>query len=232
MLIANMVVRNESDSYLSQVLTRLQDQVDLICITDDCSDDDTVELARSFEKVQLQIMSEPTFTTNEGKLRQASWEWLEQHVAEPNNTLVLAIDADEELYMTGPDLQYFSDIQQYDVFGVQFYHMWNESQYRVDGAWRPNTSTRCFRYFPGGRFRDRQLAPGSEPEYVQSLISQGRFIPNTGLVMKHLSYIKDEDKQQKYERYMAIDGGAFHASSHINSIIDPTEKVSLERWVW
>jgi hypothetical protein len=38
--------------------------------------------------------------------------------------------------------------------------------------------------------------------------------------MKHLSYIKDEDKKAKFDRYMKLDGGAFHANNHILSIMD------------
>jgi hypothetical protein len=44
---------------------------------------------------------------------------------------------------------------------------------------------------------------------------------NTGLVMQHLGYVRDEDKKAKYDRYMKIDGGDFHAMNHIQSIMDP-----------
>jgi hypothetical protein len=39
--------------------------------------------------------------------------------------------------------------------------------------------------------------------------------------MQHLGYMRDEDKQAKYERYSTIDRGEFHNINHINSIIDP-----------
>ena len=39
--------------------------------------------------------------------------------------------------------------------------------------------------------------------------------------MQHLGYVRDEDKQAKYERYMRLDGGDFHARAHLESIIDP-----------
>jgi hypothetical protein len=41
------------------------------------------------------------------------------------------------------------------------------------------------------------------------------------LIMQHLGYIHDSDKESKYERYSQLDGGKFHNLNHINSIIDP-----------
>ncbi len=236
MIIANMVVRNEAGAYLPQVLERLQNQVDLITITDDCSDDNTVEVARSFEKVSCQVLDKPMFRENEGMLRQASWKWMENNIYhqnwDPNDVLVLAIDADEELYETGPKLEELATWQQFGVFDVTFFHMWNETHFRVDGGWRPHGSFRCFRYEPHGVFRDRKLACGSEPTYVFEKLHTPQYCRNTGLVMKHLSYIKDEDKKIKHDRYVELDGGAFHAGAHIKSIMDPPEKVALGPWTF
>src|SRR5688500_8392024 len=102
MIVANMVVRNEADNYLEQVLNRLQDQVDVIFVTDDASTDGTVDLLKSYDKVRVQEMEVPVFRTNEGLLRQRSWDFLSTSLEDQENTLVLAIDADEELYETGP----------------------------------------------------------------------------------------------------------------------------------
>jgi glycosyltransferase involved in cell wall biosynthesis len=228
-LIANMVARNEEPHYLKQVLNRLKDQVDDIIFTDDCSDDRTAEIAESVG-CKVQQMPEPTFATNEGKLRQASWKFLENYADE--ETWVLAIDADEELYVTGHPLKVLIENTRYSVYDVEFYHMWNEAQYRVDKAWAPHGSTRFFRFMPGGHFKDRALACGSEPTYVHEMINRGLYHKNSGLKMKHLSYIKDEDKQKKYDRYSAIDGGKFHANAHIQSILDPVSNVILHDWKW
>lgn len=229
-VIANLVVRNEADAYLTRVLDRLSDQVDLICVTDDHSDDNTVELAASYDKVKVRVMAEPTFRVHEGRLRQASWEFLESNVTNPSDTMVLAIDADEELYCTGPSLHELAEWRNYNVFNVMFFHMWNENQFRTDGGWHPHGSTRYFRYQPGGHFQDRQLACGSEPTYVMQWVRSRQFMQRSGLVMKHLSYIRDEDKKKKFERYAELDGGAFHAGAHIKSIIDPPERVTLDNW--
>jgi len=228
-ILANMVVRNESPHYLHQVLSRLKDQVDEIIVTDDCSDDDTANIAESYG-AKVQVMPEPTFSIHEGRLRQASWDHFENYA--DNNTWCLAIDADEELYVTKHSLEQLMDDMRLDVYSIEFYHMWNPTQYRIDKAWHPHGSSRMFRYKEGGRFKDRALACGSEPTYVQEDIAAGRFYSNTGLKMKHLSYIKDEDKKKKYERYAAIDGGKFHANAHIESILDPIDTIKLANWEW
>ncbi len=228
-IIANMVVRNEADAYLPQVLDRLSEQVDLICVTDDASDDSTLDLLAKYPKVRSQVMPEPTFRVHEGRLRQASWDFLSQHVTD-DDTMILAIDADEELYETQYALRDLAAIGSLDVFNINFFHMWNETEFRVDGGWRPHGSSRFFRYQPGGQFADRQMACGSEPTYVQHLIRMRKYFVPTGLMMKHLSYIKDEDKRKKYDRYVELDGGAFHAGPHIQSIIDPPERVTLQPW--
>lgn len=218
-LIANIVGRNEADKYLDRILSRLADQVDEICFTDDHSDDNTAGIAASYG-AHVMVMPEPTFMTHEGKLRQASWEHLESVVGNDHDWFVLAIDCDEELYDPGNVISSILDQNHFDVANIQFYHMWNETQFRVDKAWAPHPSSRLFRYFSNGVFQQRALACGSEPMYVQGLIRAGKYLGNSGLVMKHLSYIKDEDKQAKYERYAKIDGGAFHANTHIESILD------------
>lgn len=219
-LVANIVGRNEADKYLHRVLSRLRDQVDMICFTDDHSDDDTAQIAANYGAI-VQQMSEPTFNTHEGKLRQASWEHLEQCIGDDHDYFVLAIDCDEELYETRVPIRELINQSMFDVLNIEFYHMWNENQFRVDKAWAPHPSSRLFRFLPNGVFQQRQLACGSEPMYVQALIRQGRYYPQSGLVMKHLSYITDEDKRAKYDRYAKIDGGIYHANSHIESILDP-----------
>lgn len=224
---ANIVGRNEEGNYLHQILKRVASQVDLITFTDDASTDGTAEIAESYGAKVLRL-TEPTFSTNEGKLRTLSWRHLERQIEFKDKWYVLAIDCDEEMYETTHKLRDLANQDDYDVVNVDFYHMWNENQYRVDKLWAPHGSTRFFRYYPGGSFADRNLACGSEPTYVSHLVRQGNYFRDSGLSMKHLSYIKDEDKQTKYDRYASIDGGAFHANSHIESILD--KDVVLTDW--
>lgn len=229
-IVANMIGRNEANNYLERVLARLAEQVDLITFTDDHSEDNTASIAAKYG-AKVHMMPEPTFIKHEGRLRQTSWGHLENHITPGDDWYVLAIDCDEMLYETSYELRdLVQEHPEADVFNVMFYHMWNPTQFRADKAWRPHPSTRFFKYLPNGVFQQKQLACGSEPTYVMQLARSGRFLYDTGLNMKHLSYIDDKDKLAKYRRYASIDGGAYHANAHIESILD--KEPELYDWTW
>lgn len=218
MIIAQMVGKNESSRFLEDVLNRLSKQVDKIVFTDDCSDDNTAEIAGKYAEVFS--TKETMFTKHEGHLRATAWSNLEK-IAKPNDW-ILAIDCDEMLYHEdGVQLSEVLRQSAYDVVNVRFYHMWNENQYRVDKLWAPNNSSRIFRFQSGGTFFDRKLACGSEPTYVVDLLRRRNYWTHSGFMMKHLGYIKDEDKVAKHQRYMSLDKGEFHNIAHIESIVDP-----------
>ena len=218
MLIANMVGKNESGRYLTDVLEHLSSMVDLIVFTDDCSEDDTKEVASKY--AETFSTDETLFTKHEGQLRSQAWSNL-CGFAKPGDW-ILAIDCDEKLWSTNPNFDMSMILQQnkYDVINIKFFHMWNQSQYRVDKLWAPNNSSRLFRFYNDGHFNDRKLACGSEPTYVNQLIRSGKYLVDSSLVMQHLGYVDDDDKKLKYERYMHLDGGDFHQKSHIESIVD------------
>lgn len=218
MIYAQMIGRNETGRFLEEVLQRLSTQVDKIIFTDDCSDDDTLEVAAKYAEVFK--TERPLFTEHEGQLRAFAWGNMEKFAK--IGDWIIAIDCDEKLFHTS-DLEIRDVLSQsaHDVVNVRFYHMWNETQYRVDKLWAPTNSSRIFRYTNNGGFANKKLACGSEPTYVREWLAKGNFWINSGLVMQHLGYIRDEDKQAKYERYSHLDGGNFHNLNHINSIIDP-----------
>ncbi len=62
-----MVGRNEANKYLPEVLERLKSQVDEIVFTDDCSDDNTAEIASKYANVYK--TPKPMFTTHETNLK-------------------------------------------------------------------------------------------------------------------------------------------------------------------
>lgn len=218
MLIAQMVGKNESERFLDKVLERLSTQVDKIVFTDDCSDDSTAEIASKYAEVFSN--NETMFEKHEGYLRLNAWKNLEKVAKEGD--WVIAIDCDEMLFHEESiDIRKVLQSSPYDVVNVRFYHMWNDTQYRVDKLWAPNNSSRIFRYTNGGTFLDKKLACGSEPTYVVDWLKQKNYWVHSGLAMQHLGYIKDEDKITKHKRYMSIDKGEFHNIKHIESIIDP-----------
>ncbi len=212
-----MIGRNESSRFLEDVLQKLSSQVDKIIFTDDCSTDNTPEIAAKYAEVFQS--PEPLFKVHEAKLRAYAWGNMEKFAKKGD--WIVAIDCDEKLFhLENIDIRTALSQSPQDVVNVRFYHMWNENQYRVDKLWAPNNSSRIFRFVEGGGFANRKLACGSEPTYVSDWIRQGNFWKDSKLVMQHLGYILDEDKQIKHERYTEIDGGEFHNLSHINSILD------------
>jgi len=217
MIFAQMIGRNESSRFLEEVLEKLSTQVDKIIFTDDCSTDNTPQIAAKYAEVFQ--TPEQLFTQNEGKLRAFAWANLEKY-AEIGDWVV-AIDCDEKLFHTN-DLP-IRDVlatSPFDVVNVRFYHMWNNTQYRVDKLWTPNNSTRIFRFVENGAFLNRKLACGSEPSYVRDWINKRNYWLNSNLIMQHLGYINDTDKKIKHARYSELDGGEFHQLEHINSIVD------------
>jgi glycosyltransferase involved in cell wall biosynthesis len=226
-IVANMIGRNEVSRHLDAVLHHLSPIVDEIVFTDDASIDYTADIASQYG-AKVYRNQESMFEVDEGKLRTSSWHNLENHVS-PGDW-VLAIDCDEKLWSAGPDVNLHTMLENtaYAVAGITFFHMWNDTQYRVDKLWTPNLSTRLFRYFPGGVYRDRKLACGAEPTYVYDLVQKGNFWRDTGLIMQHLGYTTDADKKAKYERYSTIDAGLYHNKNHIESIAD--EDVQLVDW--
>jgi glycosyltransferase involved in cell wall biosynthesis len=225
MLIAQMIGKNESSRYLEVVLQRLFTQVDKIIFTDDCSTDDTIEIAAKYAEVFQ--TPESLFSKHEGQLRAFAWSNLEKFAKVGD--WIIAIDCDELLFhLENQPISQVLNSAPNDVVNVRFYHMWNASQFRVDKLWTPNNSSRIFRYIPNGGFANRKLACGSEPTYILDWIRSGNYWQDSNLVMQHLGYAKDEDKSAKWQRYSEIDRGEFHNLNHINSIMD--ENPVLINW--
>lgn len=217
MIYAQMIGRNESDRFLEPVLQRLSEQVDKIIFTDDCSTDSTPEIASKYAEVFQ--TTENMFKIHEGQLRAFAWSNLEKFAK--LGDWIIAIDCDEMLYhLENLSIEDALSKSPFDVVNVRFYHMWNDSQYRVDKLWAPTNSTRIFRYIENGGFLNKKLACGSEPTYVREWVSRRNFWIDSKIIMQHLGYVKDQDKYSKYQRYSELDGGEFHAINHINSIID------------
>ena len=71
MIYAQMIGRNESSRFLEDVLEKLSSQVDKIIFTDDCSTDNTPEIAAKYAEVFQS--PEPLYKVNEAKLRAYAW---------------------------------------------------------------------------------------------------------------------------------------------------------------
>ena len=155
MIYAQMVGKNEASKFLVDVLERLSTQVDKIIFTDDGSTDNTPEIASKYAEVF--VNEESLFAKHEGQLRARAWSNLEKFAK--LGDWVIAIDCDEMLHhIENQPIEKVLNKSEFDVVNVRFYHMWNETQYRVDKLWAPNNSTRIFRYKENGGFLNKVLA--------------------------------------------------------------------------
>lgn len=222
-VIASMIGRNEADRYLEEVLDALQEHVDAIVFTDDGSEDSTFLMARDAGAYTIRL-SDSLFEENEGKLREISWEHLTKIAR--HGDWILSIDCDEKLFAPD-DLHKLIEETSASVMMATFYHMWDDTHYRVDKAWKPDQQPRLFKYHKEGHVMQRALACGQYPTYVKQMVRDGK-VADPGLKMQHLGYLSDEDKLMKFERYMRIDGGKYHSLRHLESIVDPNP--TLEKW--
>jgi hypothetical protein len=105
---------------------------------------------------------------------------------------------------------------------------------REDGGWRRHPVPIVWRA-PNGqavgsgiwKVRDRQLACGREPVAVARI--PARQLPASVL---HLGWTNEAERQARFDRYTVADGGRFHASAHLQSIMWPDAKVRLRRRHW
>ncbi|MGE5585489.1 MAG: glycosyltransferase [Bacillota bacterium] len=229
-LTAMMVVRNEAGRYFHQVLEDLSDWVDEIVVLDDASDDDTLSICTSWDKVvRAERSPQPAFTSHEGRLRARLWTMVE----ETRPDWILAIDADE---LFEPRMRYevrdLIDQAEYDAVEFRLFDFWGcLTHYRVDGEWNPwSRFVRLLvRYVPGKRctWPDVAIHAGRWPlEYRGPLLTF-----HSDIRVKHLGWARSEEHRAKYEFYRSREVETRGASSkHTESVIAPAHEIRLEQW--
>lgn len=221
-LTAMMIVSNEANRYLTKVLDSLNDIVDDIAVVDDNSHDDTVQLCEKYEKARI-LRLPNSFFHMESYLRSTAWEW----ALESSPDWILAIDADEVIER--PDLvKQLINQDIIDIWSFRIYDMWNQTHYRHDQYWtghlryRPMLM-RVFRNFPY-KWDANNHHSARVPQNI------GRFCHgNSDIRIAHLGWAKEEDRIQKYKRYLAVDpNGEWGSLEQYQSILDSTP--NLEPW--
>lgn len=222
-IIGHMVVGpGEADRFLSEVLLRANDWADVIHVSlDQMAGGDEEIMSRSL--ADFTTRSPLTFPEHEGRFRESAWRQMEETVEPELGDYIVCIDADEIIH-DAPAVRKAIRGFAGKRLGVTFHHMWDKEHYRVDGQWRPHIAHIIIPYQPFGHHVDRAMACGREPTYAQTIPMHGQPVSD----ILHLGYLRDEDKQMKYDRYMSLDGGAFHSNAHIKSILMTP---SLERWM-
>lgn len=227
-IVAMMPVRNEAGRYLKEVLAHLSRWVDSIVILDDCSDDDTVEVARQFEKVIVYKNDEPLFARDEPAMRLKLW----QLAAEEKPDWIVAVDADEifeDRIINEIDLL----LHQNDFHGISFrvFDFWqNPTSYRTDGGWNPWQKSLLFmvRYNPdlNSQWMQREVHCGRFPQAYENRVAY-----YSDIRVKHYGWLKPEDHYNKYLYYRDKDLKVFgEVRPFTQSIQAPPAGIKIEKW--
>jgi len=225
-MILSMLVKDELSRYLKEVLQAFHPIVRGMVFLDNGSSDKTLQHVSSLPKtLNADYMPDP-FDKNETKLRKRLYD-LTIASAEPGE-LIACFDADEM-----PEFRFFNEFQRWATvnlaswYAFRFYHFWgSRTHFRADGLWHPEQyGPRVFRYDPNleVEWTSKPFACGSMP---MSILKQKGL--NTPYRIKHLGYANAADIPKKYELYSGKDTKDYHASSHIQSIVDP--KPTLVPW--
>lgn len=250
-LVASMIVKNEMRRYLPLAVRHLLTYCDEIRVLDDGSTDGTYEWLQDTEGVEVLRNEGPHFFEHEGQARQRLLEWTFAADAD----YVLAIDADE--FVGNPSAITEAMASEAPVYILSLVEAWKVDHggisIRVDGLWGPRrvpilymsqdkapaTSAarrRGVRYGTAAatdlrawRIADRQLACGREP---QAVVAASRHAPRLNTEVFHFGWTRVSERQARAERYFEHDGGNFHQSRHLQSILFPDEKIGLRGYAW
>jgi len=222
-----MLVHNESGRHLERVLKQAAAYIDHAVILDDASQDNTVELCQNLLKgISLTIHSnkEPQFH-NEILLRKQLWKMA---VSTPSEWIII-LDADEMFEEDGPQqlrdlLNHSLDV---DHLSFRLFDLWTETHYREDQLWQAHKWYRPFivRNIPDfqARWQETPQHCGRFPQNITDL--RGGTSP---LRIKHLGWLKPQDRLAKYYRYKRLDpNGRYGNLEQYRSILDPNPNLVL-----
>lgn len=216
-LVASMPVYNEMDRGLELAIGSLMKCCDEVRCLDDGSSDDSYKFLKGHPSVSVTHNDGPSWRDNEGLFRQSLLDWTMQ--AEP--THILAIDADEII----PEAEDLRTIIEHspgvEVFSLRMCEVWNTQPspwtVRWDGGWIPHDVSLI--WSPSSNpnnmaMPDKKLASGRLPAALAFVPAQ-----RTGLDILHLGWARKSDRPRRHKRYVDLDGGEFHASAHLDSIM-------------
>lgn len=200
-LIAQMIVRNEGQRYLKSVLEKACTWADTILVVDDCSTDDTVSICESFApkvRVVTNAFPKSMFSEDEAVLRNYLWELVRKEAKEGD--WIVSLDADEEFSSNFSSWAggFVNSNSSYQYVTFKLLDMWSPTQYRIDGMWSP-LITRMFRYqdLPFGM--TGTIHCGCVPAFVWQTQKE---LVKADVKLKHLGWVRDEDKDRKYQFYI------------------------------
>jgi glycosyltransferase involved in cell wall biosynthesis len=229
-LVASAVVRNEAGRYLDTWLQHVLTFCDEVRLLDDGSTDATREIAEAYHEVHVQPNQGPPFMEDESMARNQLLRWTMRGAP----SYVLSIDADEFIGDTVAVRE--SAVQGHPVYALTMREVWRVDDLavglRVDGAWGDRFCPVLWQAPPmlhGSRWQipRRKLACGREPLAVRRGPSR-----RTGIGIYHFGWTRTAEREARAERYFVHDGGRYHASKHLQSLLDPDDQVTLDWKPW
>lgn len=250
-LVASLILRNENDRFLKPCVESLQTFCDEIRAVDDNSNDGSYQTLQNMG-VEVVRNDRSMFYEHEGRARQRLLEW----TMEGNPTHVLAIDADEFVadgqalraaleaptpMPTAQERRQRRALPAVGVWGLQMQEIWGAGEewlsVRQDGGWKehpvpivfavPTMNRQTVRHW---RIPDRALACGRVPTEVAARSNRGHSPAVTQLL--HFGWACESDRHERHHRYVVHDGGAHHASKHLDSIMWVDRRVLRTRRAW
>lgn len=231
-LAASLVVRNELDRYLEPCIAHLLDFCDMVVVLDDASDDGTREFLVEHPDDRVHVVLNPrsTFYEHEGRTRQI----LVDATLGFDPTYVLTLDADE-FVSDGIGLRAMlaEQAQAVPVWSLQIEEIWKATPdvllSREDGGWRSHPLSVLWSTSTGREMRmlDRKLACRRVPKSVLDTRAH-----TSHFSLLHFGWADPATRQRRYDRYAKHDGGRFHASRHLQSILWDDRRVQLRPRAW
>ena len=130
------------------------------------------------------------------------------------------------------------------VWRLQMQEVWGATEQhlliRQDGGWKEHPVPICFavphmrhgdrRAIRHWRLPDRALACGRVPTEVA--VASNRALNESAADILHLGWACEADRWERHQRYVKHDGGAHHASKHLDSIMWDNSRVHLTTRPW
>lgn len=224
-----MIVRNEAgpDRFLRDVLLNMGQWCDRIIVLDDNSTDDTVAICRDAGCFVVLRESTTPMWGHEAPARKELWDIAASN-ANDHQAWLLFQDADQMLSKNPRPLLASEHVNTW-CFGLR--DMWNETQYRVDGAWAMGKLPRPWLVHPG------RVPEGWTPEWNDRGLHAGHLPSNwpgrmatapSSYYWEHWSYSTPELRQRKHDQYLEHrDQLTDFEIAHATSILDPLPELSV-----
>lgn len=239
---ASLIIRNEADRYLEACLAHLLEFVDEVVIFDNGSEDGWEETLRPswgdagsrvivWRDSDADIQAGSLFVNHAARRQRLLDLTLTR---EP--TWILAVDADE-FVADGAALRAACEQQQHvGALALCLQEVWNAHDdhldLRQDGGWREHDVAMLWR---PDQIRkpltivDRGPATGRTPETLNHrLTAHG----HTCTALLHFGWANQAERADRHRRYVIADGGRFHNSRHLDSIMWPDAKVGMTPTDW